>query len=223
MRVIVMIKTIIFDLDGTLLNTLGDLNNALNYTLSYFSLPNVTITQTKNFIGNGVRKLIERAINGAIIDNDLAYEVFKNYYRSHIKDCTVTYDGILDLLKKLKENNINIAIASNKYQEGVSLLTDHLLMPYVDKCVGSSDTVKVKPSKDMVNIILNYFKENSENCLFVGDSDVDIITGKTNNIKTVGVSWGYKDIEIIKNEGPDYIIDSPLKLLDIIKEINKND
>ena len=130
--------------------------------------------------------------------------------------------GIL-LARQLKENNINIAIASNKYQEGVEQLTNHLLMPYIDKCVGSSEKVKVKPSPDMVNIILKHFNEEKENCLFVGDSDVDIITGKTNNIKTVGVTWGYKDVDVIKNEGPDYIINSPLELLEIIKEINNND
>ena len=218
-----MVKTIIFDLDGTLLNTLGDLNNALNHTLSYFYLPNVTINQTKSYIGNGVKKLIERAINGASIDKDLAYEVFKKYYRNHIKDYTIIYDGILDLLKVLKENNINIAIASNKYQEGVEQLTNHLLMPYIDICVGSSEKVKVKPSPDMVNIILKHFNEDKKNCLFVGDSDVDIKTGRTNNIKTVGVTWGYKDVDVIKNEGPDYIINSPLELLEIIKEINNND
>lgn len=218
-----MVKTIIFDLDGTLLNTLNDLHNAVNFTLSCFSLPNVTLEQTRNYIGNGVKKLIQRASNGAPIDNNLAYEKFKMYYRNHIKDCTVPYDNILDMLKILKQNNINIAVASNKYQEGVSLLTNHLLMPYIDLCVGSSETVKVKPSSDMVDIILKHFNEEKENCLFVGDSDVDIKTGKNSNIKTVGVTWGYKEIEVLKNEGPDYIINSPLELIKIIKEINKND
>ena len=208
-----MVKTIIFDLDGTLLNTLGDLNNALNHTLSYFYLPNVTINQTKSFIGNGVKKLIERAINGASIDKDLAYEVFKKYYRNHIKDYTVTYDGILDLLKALKENNINIAIASNKYQEGVEQLTHHLLMPYIDICVGSSEKVKVKPSPDMVNIILKHFNEDKKNCLFVGDSDVDIKTAHNAEVDAIAVTWGFRSREELAFHHPKGIIDTPEELL----------
>ena len=218
-----MIKAILFDLDGTLLNTLNDLNATLNYTLNNFSLYNVTITQTRNFIGNGVRNLIKKAIGNAKIDEEKAYEIFKNYYRNHIKDYTNTYDGIIELLKTLKEKNIKIAVVSNKYQEGVEILVNHLLKPYIDIAVGSSEKVKVKPAPDMVNIVLNKLNVNKEDCLFVGDSDVDIITGKSNNMTTIAVTWGYKDIDVIRSNNPDYIIDKPQQLINILKEINNYD
>lgn len=215
-----MIKAVLFDLDGTLLNTLKDLNEASNNTLRYFNLPLVTINQTKQFIGNGVKMLLKRSAFNADIDYELAYEVFKKYYRNHIKDYTSVYDGIIDVLKYLKSKNIKIAVTSNKYQEGVEILVNDLLNPYIDIALGSSETVKVKPHPDMVNIVLDKLNVSSDQCLFIGDSDVDIITGKTNNIKTIGVTWGYKDKKVLENEKPDYLIDNQLELIKIIKEIN---
>ena len=215
-----MIKAILFDLDGTLLNTLKDLNEASNHTLRYFNLPLITINQTKQFIGNGVKMLLKRAAFNADIDYELAYEVFKKYYRNHIKDYTTVYDGIIDVLKFIKSHDIKIAVTSNKYQEGVEILVNHLLSPYIDIALGSSETVKVKPHPDMVNIVLDRLNVSSDQCLFVGDSDVDIITGKTNNIKTIGVTWGYKDKKILENEKPDYLVDNQVELIKIIKEIN---
>ena len=215
-----MIKAILFDLDGTLLNTLKDLNEASNHTLRYFNLPLITINQTKQFIGNGVKMLLKRAAFNADIDYELAYEVFKKYYRNHIKDYTTVYDGIIDVLKFIKSHDIKIAVTSNKYQEGVEILVNHLLSPYIDIALGSSETVKVKPHPDMVNIVLDRLNVSSDQCLFVGDSDVDIITGKTNNIKTIGVTWGYKDKKILENETPDYLVDNQVELIKIIKEIN---
>lgn len=215
-----MIKAVLFDLDGTLLNTLKDLNEASNHTLRHFNLPLVTINQTKQFIGNGVKVLLKRSAFNADIDYELAYEVFKKYYRNHIKDYTTVYDGIIDVLKYLKSKNIKIAVTSNKYQEGVEILVNHLLSPYIDIALGSSETVKVKPHPDMVNIVLDKLNVSSDQCLFIGDSDVDIITGKTNNIKTIGVTWGYKDKKVLENEKPDYLVDNQVELIKIIKEIN---
>ena len=116
-----------------------------------------------------------------------------------------------------------MAVVSNKYQEGVEILVNSLLAPYIDIALGSSDKVAVKPSPDMVNIVLDHFNVKNDECLFVGDSDVDIITGKSNNMKTVAVSWGYKDLDVITQQNPDYIIDEANQLLLIIKEISKND
>ena len=162
-----MIKAILFDLDGTLLNTLKDLNEACNYTLKYFNLPLITINQTKQFIGNGVKVLLKRSAFNADIDYALAYEVFKKYYRNHIKDYTTVYDGIIDVLKFIKSKNIKIAVTSNKYQEGVEILVNHLLSPYIDIALGSSETVKVKPHPDMVNIVLDKLNVSSDQCLFI--------------------------------------------------------
>lgn len=215
-----MIKAILFDLDGTLLNTLKDLNAATNHTLKTFNLPGITIDQTRSFIGNGVKKLLVRAAFNANIDYELAYETFKNYYRVHIKDYTEVYDGIIDVLKYLKEKDIKVAVTSNKYQEGVSILCDYLLDSYINIAIGSSDTVKVKPNPDMINIALNTLNVNNKECLYVGDSDVDMITGKSNNIKTIGVTWGYKEKEVLINEKPDYLIDKPSEIINILKEIN---
>ena len=215
-----MVKAILFDLDGTLLNTLKDLNAATNHTLKTFNLPGITIDQTRSFIGNGVKKLLVRAAFNANIDYELAYETFKNYYRVHIKDYTEVYDGIIDVLKYLKEKDIKVAVTSNKYQEGVSILCNHLLNSYIDIALGSSDTVRVKPHPDMVNIALKHFNVRCDECLFIGDSDVDINTGKSNNIKTIAVTWGYKDKELLVNEKPDYLIDKPSEIINILKEIN---
>ncbi len=214
-----MIKGIIFDLDGTLLNTLTDLKNAVNYALRTNKLPEITLKQTRDYVGNGVKKLVSRAIgnedNKELIDKSL--KLFTAYYDLHQNDYTLPYDGIIDTLKCLKEMNLKMAIVSNKYQQGVDNLCRPLFKDYIDVFIGANDNIKLKPAPDMANIALEKLNLKNNECVFIGDSNVDALTGKNANMKVIGVTWGYKDKDVLEKLDLDYIVDRPSQIIDIIK------
>ena len=219
-----MIKGIIFDLDGTLLYTLEDLKNATNYVLNSHGLDGISIEQTKLFIGNGVRKLLERAFNvyGKKYQESY-YEEFRKYYGIHLADNTIPYDGIVETIEKLHKNNIKMSVCSNKYQEGVSKVCTPYFKETIDYFIGTGDNIRTKPNLDMICLALNKMNIDEKSCLYVGDSDTDLQTAKKANIKFIGVSWGYRDSLLLKENGADYIIDTPTQLLDIIRKENEND
>ena len=221
-----MLEAIIFDLDGTLLNTLYDLKEAVNYALRKHNFNEITLEETRSFVGNGVKKLVERALKHKVDEKTFTdvFNDFKGYYDIHQKDYTVPYDGVLQTITQISELNIKMAIVSNKYQFGVDNLCKPLFGEYIDVFVGSRENVKLKPNPDMVFLACDSLKVNPLNCLFVGDSDVDAKTGKNAKMKVVGVTWGYKDEQVLKDENVDYIIHKPQELLDIIKkEINNHE
>lgn len=215
-----MIKGIIFDLDGTLLNSLEDLQIATNYVLVNNGCKTISLEQTKAFVGNGNAKLLARAFscfNKPYQDSYL--DMFKDYYNKHLTDNTIPYDGIMELVKSLKNNNIKMAICSNKYQQAVNIVCKPFFENIIDYFIGASDKIRTKPDLDMINLALESMNIKANECLYVGDSDVDFITAKKANIKFVFVSWGFKKID---DDTIDYRIDKPNQLLDIIKE-NEDD
>lgn len=215
-----MIKAIMFDLDGTLLNTLKDLQNAVNYVLKKNDLNEISLKKTKSYIGNGVKKLLSRAINDSNIDIDEALNDFKTYYELHLLDNTKVYKGIKSLLKALKKNNYYVFVVSNKYHKGVTILCETMLNNLYDDCIGSNTKFNVKPSTDMVNYLLNKYNLKNDECIFVGDSDVDALTGKNANMKTVGVLWGYRSKQEISLVGVNHYIDNPKELINILNKEN---
>ena len=212
-----MIKGIIFDLDGTLLYTLQDLHNAINYALKNNNLKEISIEQTKLYIGNGIEKLVIRAI-GKSDKFDEVLKDFKFYYGKHNNDFTKPYDGILEMLETLNKNHIKMAVVSNKYQEGVTKICTPLFSKYMDIFIGPSGNIKTKPDSEMVNIALNKMNLKNSECLYVGDSDVDIQTAKNSNMKSIGVLWGYKDVS-----NASYVINNPNEIIKIIKKENENE
>ena len=216
-----MVKGLLFDLDGTLLNTLADLKNAVNYALAKLSLKQITLSMTKQYIGNGIRNLLLRALkeeNHHFIDAALLY--FKEYYNTHLTDETKPYEKVIDTLRTLKNKGYKIAVVSNKYHEGTKIICEYFFKDLLDFYLGGKDDIPLKPNDNMVNIAIKELSLKKEECIFIGDSDVDILTAKNANLLSVAVTYGYKEIDILKEYEPDYLISSIDEIFIILKEIN---
>ena len=214
-----MIKACIFDLDGTLLNTLPTICYYVNLTLSKFGMGRVSEKDVKTMVGNGSKKLIERAIlkQGAELDNFEKIHTF--YSESYDKDVTYlthTYDGIPELLAHLKTLGIKTAVLSNKPDFAAKEAVKTFLGDLVDTTYGGRDDVPLKPSPDGVLEIMKELGVTKEESVFIGDSSVDMLTGKNSGIFTIGVSWGFRDEEELIQNGADKIVSSPEMIGDII-------
>lgn len=212
-----MIKGILFDLDGTLLYTLKDLHNAINYALKKNNLQEISMEMTRQFIGNGIEKLVYRAIEDKE-KFDVVLDDFKFYYGLHGSENTKPYDGIEKLLESLTNLDIKIGVVSNKYQEGVDKICRPLFSKYTNIFIGARKNINIKPASDMVNIALNMMNLNNNECLFVGDSTVDIQTAKNSNMKSIGVLWGYKDVS-----DATFTVNNPSEIINIILKENENE
>lgn len=213
-----MINTIIFDLDGTLLNTLEGLKNSTNFALKKFNCPEITLEQTRSFVGNGVRKLIERAIQNGEQNPDFekCLNTFKEHYSKTMYQKTVAYDGIEDMLTELKKRGVKTGVVSNKFDTAVKELCKNYFDGLIIVAIGESPDVRKKPAPDSVLKAMEILGAKPENTLYVGDSDVDIQTAKNTNLKSVGVTWGFRDRELLEEEGADFIINTPCELLELI-------
>jgi phosphoglycolate phosphatase len=218
-----MIHGIIFDLDGTLLNTLDDLCDSTNYALSRFSYPVRTLDEVRNFVGNGVRLLIERAIpDGKNNPNfDECLEIFKQHYKSNMYNKTKPYSGILEMLKELKFMGIQTAVVSNKFDVAVKELCKKYFGDLVYIAIGENEAqgVRKKPAPDSVFKAMTDMKVSIENVIYVGDSETDVQTAKNAEIDCIGCTWGFRDKSILVNEGAKYIADNPAEIIDIISKI----
>lgn len=213
-----MINTIIFDLDGTLLNTLEGLKNSTNFALKKFNSPEITLEQTRSFVGNGVRKLIERAIPNGEQNPDFekCLNTFKEHYSKTMYQKTVAYDGIEDMLTELKKRGVKTGVVSNKFDTAVKELCKNYFDGLIIVAIGESPNVRKKPAPDSVLKAMKILGAKPENTIYVGDSDVDIQTAKNSNLKSVGVTWGFRDRELLEKEGADFIINTPCELLELI-------
>lgn len=212
------ISTIIFDLDGTLLYTLEDLTDSTNYALSKFGYHERDIEEIKTFVGNGVSLLIERAIPKGKDNPDFesCLALFKEHYSNNMYNKTKPYDGIIDLLTKLKQNNYNIAVVSNKFDEAVKSLVDKYFKNYVDIAVGQRENIAKKPAPDSVNEVIRILNVEREECIFVGDSEVDIETAANAGIPCLSVIWGYKNIDFLYEHGASTLIYSPEDIWEMV-------
>ncbi len=217
-----MIDTIIFDLDGTLLNTLEDLKDSTNFALKKFQYPERTLEEVRNFVGNGVQKLIERAIPKGIENKDFAecLAVFKTHYAQNMYNKTAPYIGIREMLTELKHSGIKTAVVSNKFDLAVKELCKKYFGNLIEIAIGESENVRKKPAPDSVLRAIQELNSKKDVCLYVGDSDVDVQTAKNTGIDCIGVTWGFRDRELLKKEGAKYIIDKPLEIIEIINQIN---
>lgn len=213
-------KVIIFDLDGTLLNTLEDLANSTNFALQTFSFPTKTIDEIRNFVGDGVAKLIERAIpDGKFNPNyNSCLEIFKQHYSKNKYNKTAPYNGILPLLNSLKTKNYKIAVVSNKFDTAVKELCQKYFPDLIDLAVGENENcgIKKKPSPDGINIVISRLTAKNENCVYVGDSDVDILTAKNANMPCISVLWGFRDKEFLSQHGASIFVNKPSEIIDFL-------
>ena len=213
-----MQKTIIFDMDGTLLYTLKDLQYAVNKALEKFGYPIKTIEEIQSFVGDGVKKLIERALPSGLenLDYPLVFQEFILQYENNADKYTKPYDDILLVLNELKKRNYKLGVNSNKYDSAVKFLCKKYF-PQIDCAIGARDGIDVKPSPIGALDVLNTLNGQPEKCYFVGDSDIDIKTAKNAGFISVGVTWGYRSKQSLIDAGARFIIDNPLELLEICK------
>lgn len=213
-----MKKAVIFDLDGTLLNTLDDLADSTNYALSRFGYPTRTIEEVRQFVGNGVAKLIERAIpegkNNPNFEKCLA--IFKENYAQNMYNKTAPYNGIIEMLSNLKSKGIKIAVVSNKFDLAVKELCKKYFEGFIDFAAGENEAqgIKKKPAPDTVISVLNEFNFAPEDAVYVGDSDVDIMTAKNSKMPCISVTWGFRDEKFLLENGATILINAPSEIYD---------
>lgn len=213
-----MKNTVIFDLDGTLLNTLHDLADSVNYALNEQGFPNRSYDEIRLFVGNGIRKLIERSVpkDATKEQTDKCYNTFCQYYPLHMEDKTKPYDGILELLNELKENGFKTAIVTNKADFAAQNLCKRIFGDLITVTVGAREGVRHKPYPDSTNLALELLNSNKEDAIFVGDSDVDILTAKNANIESVGVLWGFRDKVNLESAGATVFAENAQELKEIL-------
>ena len=216
-----MIKGIIFDLDGTLLDTVKDLATASNEVMKEYGFPVFSDEEIARKVGNGISKLIERCLpEDQLHLIDEAVKRFSYHYGNCYLNDTAPFKGMMDLLNELQDRNILLGVNTNKGSAFCeNLLKEKLVGINFFRIIGSRDNVPNKPDPYSCKEIINDMKLNKDEVLYVGDSDVDVITGKNAGVKTVWVSWGLRSYEDVKDSNPDYMIDEPKQLLNIIDEI----
>lgn len=211
------ISSIIFDLDGTLLDTIGGLKDTTNKVMQQFNFPLHSSADYKLFIGNGLRKLIERAVpfgTSQVTIDKCCEEFEKIYSRQWMSNCC-PYDGINAMLAALQNQGIPLAILSNKPHQFTTLFVEEFFPKGVFRAVfGQRDGFAKKPDPAMAQEIVKMLQVDSHSTLFVGDSGVDIQTGKNAKMKTAGVSWGFRPVEELLGNDPDILINHPIELLD---------
>ena len=213
------IDTVIFDLDGTLLYTIEDLAASTNHALRQYGMPERTLEEVTAFVGNGVAKLIERAVVPGTDKElfDKVFAEFKKHYAVHNLDHTRPYPGIVDMLTGLKEQGYKVAVVSNKLQSATQSLCEHFFGELVPLAVGDNPSMAKKPEADMVNEALCRLNRSRANAVYVGDSEVDIETAKNSGMKLIMVEWGFRKRADMEKLGAGCFIDKPEKIFDILK------
>ena len=214
-----MINSIIFDLDGTLLNTIEDLANACNYALTTLGYKTHEVEKYKTFVGNGRYKLVERMLpedKRSIENIEKALELFDSYYEKHMIDMTKPYDGIMEMLDCLINRGINIAVVSNKPHEFTTEVVKNYFGNRFEVVYGHKKNTKEKPDPWAVLEVIDEFKVNKDECLYVGDSEIDINTAKNAGVKSVGVEWGFRGKGELESAGANYIVNKPEQILEIL-------
>ena len=212
-------KIALFDLDGTVLNTLDDLAGAVNAVLAANNMPLRTRDEVRRFVGNGIRKLIERAVpsdtDGATIDKVTAD--FKAYYGAHCADKTAPYAGIPEMLASLRAQGVRTAVVSNKADFAVQPLVKQYFGDLFDMALGE-DTQKrpAKPAPDMVWHVLEAMGAKAEDAVYIGDSDVDVLTARNAGLTCIAVTWGFRDRDCLAEAGATAFADTPAELQNLI-------
>ena len=207
-------ELIIFDLDGTILNTLEDLADSTNYALVANQLPQRTMEEVRSFVGNGIKKLIDRAVPEGCKDTivDKVFADFKEHYEKHCADKTRPYDGILELLGELQNKKYHLAVVSNKADFAVQELCETYFSGKFEYVVGERKGIRRKPYPDSVLEVLDKLQINKENAVYVGDSEVDIETAKNAGIKMICVEWGFRDRAYLMEQGAENFAASPIEI-----------
>ena len=206
----------IFDLDGTLLNTINDLAASTNYALRSAGMPEHSVDDVRRFVGNGVKKLMERAIPDGLNnpDFDETYATFRKHYLEHSLDTTKPYDGIPAVLAELKRRGKKLAIVSNKFYAATQELARHFFPDTIEVAIGERENIRKKPAPDTVLEAMRQLGVGKEGTVYIGDSDVDIDTAHNVGVPCISVLWGFRDREFLLAHGATTLIERPEQLLD---------
>lgn len=215
-----MYRTVIFDLDGTLLDTLDDLTTSVNFALTSFSLPVRTKEEVRAFVGNGIAKLIKRAIGYDHPRFEEIFQTFREHYGVHCKDKTKEYDGITPMLKELKARGVQTAVVSNKADFAVKTLAAEYFPALLQEAVGENESAGIakKPAPDSLLAVMKNLNAEKGATVYVGDSEVDIQTAENAGVDCISVVWGFKDEAFLKANGAKTLIKEPFEILDFCKE-----
>lgn len=215
-----MYSLAIFDLDGTLLDTLDDLYNAVNFALGEFAFPLRSKDEVRRFIGNGVKKLIERATpDGTSCEvNEACLQVFREYYLRHMRDCTLPFDGVTELLSALRHKGIKTVVVSNKLHEAVKELCEDYFPGLIDVAIGVSCEEERKPNPVNVLKALDSFGETDSTAIYIGDSAVDVQTAHNASLRCIGVTWGFRTKEDLLCAGCEFTADNTDEVFRLISE-----
>ena len=212
-----MYKVYIFDLDGTLLDTLQDLANSVNYALRQHGMPEHTIDDVRRFVGNGVRLLMERAVpDGAQNPQfEAAFATFRQHYMEHSLDTTRPYEGVPEMLAALKAKGCHLAVVSNKMMAATQELCRHFFPETIEVAIGENEAegIRKKPAPDTVIAALRLLGVGEEGAVYVGDSDVDIETARNSGLPCISVLWGFRDRDFLLQHGAKTLISAPSELL----------
>ncbi len=210
-------QTYVFDLDGTLLDTLGDLAASTNYALRTHGMPEHSLDDVRRFVGNGVRVLMERAVpQGAENPQfEAAFQTFREHYMQHSLDTTKPYDGILETLETLKAEGCRLAVVSNKMMAATQELCRHFFRDTIEVAIGEHEAqgIRKKPAPDTVNEAFRQLGVGKERAVYVGDSDVDILTARNSGLPCISVLWGFRDRDFLIQHGAETFISAPSELL----------
>ena len=209
--------TVIFDLDGTLLNTLDDLTDSVNHALTLNGYPVRETPEIRSFLGNGIGKLIELSIPEGL--SNPQYEKcladFRDHYLTNMRNKTGPYNGIMELLEQLDREGYKLAIVSNKFDPAVKELNQIYFEKYIKVAIGETKDIAKKPAPDTVLEALKELNSTVDKAVYVGDSEVDVQTAKNANMTCIGVTWGFRDRDVLE-EGAEYIINKPNEILSVL-------
>ena len=213
-----MRNVILFDMDGTLLDTLEDLYHSTNAALTQYGFPTRTMEEVRRFVGNGARNLMRRAVPEGEENEHFedCFQAFKVHYGVHLNDHTGPYPGILTLLRTLSERGYAMGVVSNKPDFAVKDLAERIFGDLLGVAIGESDQIRRKPAPDTVKQAAKAMGVSLEECIYVGDSEVDIETAKNCGIPCVSVSWGFRERKLLEDLGAVWIADDTKELLEIL-------
>ena len=212
-----MIKGLIFDLDGTLIDSLKDLASSTNRVLQHNNLPTHELSEYNYFIGNGMKKLIERAIFPHTELLDICLKQFYEDYTIHCLDETYIYEGVKELIDYLYNEGYQLAVVTNKPHNIAVKIVNELFKDKFKIVYGQHNPYPTKPDPALVHKALDIMDIHNDECLYIGDSDVDVLTAKNANMKCIGVNWGFRGADELKNAGADYVAYSANDIKEIIK------
>lgn len=210
-----MTTTVIFDLDGTLLDTLDDLCASVNHALSAHRLPQRSRAEVRAFLGNGIRRLMRQAVPPGMPDDrfEPVFATFRSHYMEHCLTHTAPYDGILPLLSRLKERGTHTAIVSNKLDPAVQTLRTRFFAGLIPLAVGESATVRRKPAPDALLAVMDRLGATPGTTVYVGDSEVDLEAARRAGVKCLSVLWGFRDEDTLRQAGATTLVAHPLDIL----------